>query len=240
MKIFIIICGIGSLLVGCAFKEKPYQRDLITIVDIGTNDRLELGKQLRVLNSNSPRIVAMDFFLVPDSLDKDSILVKELVKATNTIQVVALHDYDSTTNTWDSLEVSHSKFKVSTHGFSNITTTDDSVFVRQLPLWQSYRNTLVPSFSYAIAQKYSNVKSEYRKTGTDDVQFPLLRFSSGYKVIRIEDLMSGNFDKSDIQDKIVIMGFIGYGDDFYLGHDRRWKVNGVAIHAAIVNEIMGR
>lgn len=227
-------------MLSCSPKEESYQGDLITIVDIGTNDRIELGKQLRVVNNNSPKIVGLDFFLVPDSLDKDTILVKELARVNNVIQVVSLHNYDSLTNSWDSLEVSNSKFTVSNHGFANITTTDDSVFVRQLPLWQNYRKTLVPSFSYVIAQNYSSVKPDYRKTGTEDIPFPLLRFRSGYKVIRIEDLMSGNFDKSDIQDKIVLMGFIGYGDDFYLHHDRRWKVNGVAIHAAIINEIMER
>jgi CHASE2 domain-containing sensor protein len=52
--------------------------------------------------------------------------------------------------------------------------------------------------------------------------------------------MSGNFDKSNIKGKIVLMGFIGYGDDYYLDHGRHWKVNGVAIHAAIINEIIDR
>lgn len=227
-------------MLGCTSRGKSYQWDLITIVDIGNNDRLELGKQLRIINDNSPRVIALDFFLVPDSLGKDSILVKELTRAKSIIQVVSLHNYDSATNTWDSLEVSNSKFKVTKHGFSNITITDDSVLVRQFSFWQYYKDKLVPSFSYAIANSYSKVKQEYRDTGTRDISLPLLRFSDSYKLVRIEDLVSGNFKRSDFEDKIVMMGFIGYSDDFYLDHDRHWKVNGVAIHAAIVNEIIER
>ncbi|MBS1507302.1 MAG: CHASE2 domain-containing protein [Bacteroidetes bacterium] len=239
MKIIITICALCLFTQGCG-QEKKNQVNVITIVNIGNNDRIELGKQLRIILDNSPKLVGLDFFLVPDSLGKDSILVKELSRATNTVQVVALHDFDSVTKTWKYLEVSHSKFKATAYGYSNIATTDDSVLVRGLPLKQSYKNSFIPSFSYAIAQKYSGVKDKYRNTDTKGISFPFLQFERGYSVITKEDLMKGNFDKSNIEGKIVLMGYIGYGDDYYLDHGRHWKVNGVAIHAAIINEIIDR
>lgn len=239
MKIILPIVGAVVLLLSCAPGQVD-QDNLVTIVDIGKNDRIALGKQLRLINSYSPKLIALDFFLDPDSLDKDTILVKELAKFSNIVQVVALHKYDSTTDTWDSLEVSNSKFKISLRGFSNISTTEDSVFIRQLPLHQSYKNKLISSFSYVIAQTYSNVKAKYRNSGTKYISFPYLQLNEGYSAISKEDLISGNFAKSDIRDKIVIMGYIGYGDDYYLDHGRHWKINGAAIHAAIINEIIER
>ena len=50
------------------------EESIITIVDIGQNDRIELGKQLRVINKYLPKIVALDFLLVNDRLGIDSIL----------------------------------------------------------------------------------------------------------------------------------------------------------------------
>jgi hypothetical protein len=171
VKIIITICSLCIFTLGCGHKKKN-PVDVITIVDIGKNDRIELGKQLRIINDNSPKLVGLDFFLVPDSLDKDSILVKELLRTKNAVQVVGLHDFDSASKTWKNLEVSNSKFKASFHGYSNITTTDDSIFVRALPLKQSYKNSFVPSFSYVIAENYSSVKNQYRNPGTEEISFP--------------------------------------------------------------------
>lgn len=47
------------------------------------------------------------------------------------------------------------------------------------------------------------------------------------------------FRKQDLNDKIVIMGYLGEKEDFfYLDHRKTKKVNGVEIHAAIVEEIL--
>src|SRR5258705_9985082 len=114
-----IVPAIAGLMIILGCKEKE---PIITIVDIGLNNRIELGKELRIINTFSPKIIALDFYLVPDSLDRDSILVQELNKAKKIVQVVGLHNQVESSNEWDGLEISNSKFKVTHTGFANLTT----------------------------------------------------------------------------------------------------------------------
>ncbi len=233
MKIFKLL-AIGLLIiVGCKSKE-----DLITIVDIGKNDRIKIGKQLRIINGFSPELVALDFYLVPDSLEKDTIIVKELAKIHNTVQVVGLYNFHEELDTWDSLNVSHSKFKVTDRGYSNLIG-DNSVVDGTLPMQQSYLDKEYYSFAYVIAKNSFGVKSKYRDSGREEVGFDLDDVKGNYTLISSDDLFSGNFRPEDLTGKIVIMGYMGEAEDFfYVDRLRTEKVNGVEIHAAIVSELI--
>ena len=225
----LLLCG------GCQERES-----VITIVDIGRNNRLEIGKQLRIINQFSPKIVALDFFLVPDSLSQDTILVKELNRITNSVQVVALHDFNEPLDCWDSLEISHSKFTISNYGFANITTTEeDTTFVRELPLKQCFNGKWVYSFSYVVAENSFGVKTKYRNSGTTGIKFDLSNIGNYFNIISREDLDNGEFNKSDFDGKIVILGYIGNDDDhFKVDGLGQMSINGVIIQAAIINEII--
>lgn len=87
MNKFLLAVAVLMFSLSCQERES-----IITIVDIGYNDRIELGRQLRIINEFSPKVVALDFHLVRDSLDKDTILVKELSKIKNSVQAVALYN----------------------------------------------------------------------------------------------------------------------------------------------------
>src|SRR5688572_11114887 len=132
-RILIIIVG---LVFGLSCRE---QESVFTIVNIGKLDRVGIAQQLQIINKYSPKVVALDFMLTTDSLDKDKLLAKELLKVKSLVQSTILHRYIEPLNRWDSLETFHSKFAVSTRGFSNITVTD-SVLVQELPMVQYYRN----------------------------------------------------------------------------------------------------
>lgn len=223
------------MLSGCSEKET-----VITIVDIGHNNRVELGKQLRIIKQFSPKLVALDFYLVPDSLDRDSILVKELETIKNTVQVVGLHDFREPIAEWDSLEVSHPKFNVSNHGFANLAS-DDSVLIGKLPMMQRIFSIPIYSFSYVIAENSFGVKEKFRNTGEEEISFDMNRLGKNYKLITADELFSGRVRKEDIADKIVLMGYLGDKEDFfYLDSTRTKKVNGVEVHAAIIDEIIDR
>lgn len=211
---------------------------IITIVDTGEHDRITLGKQLRIINRHAPRVVALDFFLVPDSAGVDSILVKELAGAKKTILAAGLHNPLGSSDAWDSLELSHPKFKSSAYGFVNLSQ-EDSVLRRELPMQQFFRSQPVYAFSYVVADNSFGVKPGYRNRGSDYLELPINDFKD-YKLITSSELLSGEFDKSDIKDKIVIMGYIGKKEDFMYIDKKLPKVNGVEIHAAIINELVDR
>src|SRR5262245_566814 len=119
MKKILLVVITGFTAIACV--EEKRHPPVITIVDIGHDNRLKLGQELRVIRKYSHRVVALDFYLTPDSLDIDTILVKELGKLENTVQVLGLHDFVGYDDEWDSLEVSHAKFPIADHGFSNLS-----------------------------------------------------------------------------------------------------------------------
>jgi CHASE2 domain-containing sensor protein len=229
------ILAIGLLALLSCKKEETF----VTIVDIGRNDRIKLGEQLKIIGKFSPRIVGLDFYLVPDSLDRDTIIVNGLKKLSNSVQVVGLYNFHETLNVWDSLKVSHSKFKVGNHGFSNLSAEDDSVIVRRLPLRQSFLDKEYYSFGYIVAKNSFGVKPKYRDIGDEELDFNLNNFEENYKLISSEDLILGKFRKEDLLGKIVLMGYIGEKEDFfYMDYKRNRKINGVEIHAAVIKELL--
>lgn len=219
---------------------KEHEPARITIVDIGTLDRAGIAKELNIINKYSPRVVGLDLLLTTDSLGKDDELIRAISNTRNVVMATALHENDPRYITrWDSLEQSHPKFSASDHGFANLTITNDSVIVRELAMRQYYRDATELAFSYAIAGKYdlATIKSAYR-TGYTDFTFDKNTFGHYFKIISIEDLLEENFDKSDIIGKIVLMGYIGNKDAFYLNNARTKKISGTEIHACIIREIL--
>lgn len=230
-SLFMLIVGIS---INCT-NNRPSR---ITIVDIGQKNRIELGKQIRLINSYSPKLITLDFFLVPDSLDVDSILVKELEKIDNVIQIAGLHDLYGSEDIWDSLKVSHPKFKRSHIGFANLTG-NDSVIVNELPMSQRIDGKQIHSFSYVIAENSYGVKSKFKDKGEEPLKLSFSGIGKNYKIISNNDLTSGKFKREDFFDKIVIFGYIGGKEDWlYLDKKKRKKINGVEIHAAITDELL--
>jgi CHASE2 domain-containing sensor protein len=232
MKLGLIILLLTTL---AACKNK---QTIITIIDTGQNDRITLGKQLRIINNCAPRLVALDFLLVPDSLGIDSILVKEIGKAKTIVLAAGLHEPLSSFDMWDSLELSHVKFKGSAYGFVNFSEKD-SIILRELPMMQFFRGQPVYSFSYVVAENSFGVKSKYKNRGSDYLDMSIGNLKN-YKLITSDKLFSGQFDKSDLENKIVIMGYLGQKEDFLYIDKKSPKVNGVEIHAAFINELVDR
>lgn len=229
----LIIIGL-LITLGCIVKRDP----IITIVNIGHSDRLEIGKQLSIIKKYSPKVIGLDFYLVPDSLDKDTILVKELETIGNTVQIVGLHDLYEPDYIWDSLEVSHPKFKIANHGFVNFAT-EDSVLIKELPMTQSFNSRQIYCFGYVVAQNSFGVKNRFKDTGDKELKLNLDGLGKNYKLITSDELFSGKFKKQDIKDKIVIMGYIGEREDFYyLDKEKTKRISGVEVHAAIIDELI--
>jgi len=210
---------------------------MVTIVDIGTVNRTELGHELNLLSKHDPGILGLDFFLVADSLNGDTSMVNALHRLNNTIQVVGLHNYFEMFQAWDSLEVSHPKFKVSGVGFANLPSVD-SVLLLNTPMQQKWHDSTIHSFGYAVALAYSSSGS-HRHEADSSVILDTRELGTNYNLITLKDLWSGNFDPELISDKIVLMGYLGDDDDFfYTDSLRSQKVNGVEVHAAVINRLL--
>jgi hypothetical protein len=240
---FIFVVILGLICCSPPRSQSPFSETdrLVTIVDIGNSDRLELGRMVRAIKKHSPRTIGIDFFLERDSLDKDTILVKELSGSKNIVQIVGLYSTSGLYNDFDSIRVSHQKFGITKHGFSGFTV-QDSIFIPELPMRQRYKSEDIYAFSYVVAENSFGVSDKFKDHEYDEVP---LRFhyylGVKYNLIRNNDLLSGKFNKDDIAGKIVLMGYMRDNDDFYYTDMRRsMRINGVEIHAALIEELIRR
>jgi CHASE2 domain-containing sensor protein len=235
-KYLILLIGLNTTL-GCTERESV----TITIVDIGHLDRVGIAKELAIINKYSPKVIGLDFLLTTDSLDKDITLSEELARTPNMIQATKLHNNDPfEVAKWDSLEQYHPKFRFGNQGFANVTMWEDSVIVRELPMRQLYRDNTEYALSYLIANHYDSdrINSKY-KNGNNLFSFDKAPFGRFFKVISVKDLLTENFDKKILANKIVLMGHVSdLEDSFYLDDSRTKRISGVEFHACIIKEIL--
>ena len=218
-------------------KKAPH---VITIVDIGNNPRPEIGRQIEKIRQFNPRIIGMDFHLVPDSTWKDSTIVNALNKSSNTVQVVTLHNYFEVFDAWDSLEYSHPKFKVSDKGYANLVS-QDSVFVPELPIKQMFRAEPVYAFSYVVAKNSFGVKPRFSDSLDYFLRFKTDSLGLNYNLITAEEFSKGKYSAEYFKDKIVLLGYMGESEDYhYADADKKRKVKGVEIHAALIGQMINR
>jgi hypothetical protein len=228
--IIILIIGFG-----CSIKES----DTITIINIGHANRIGIANQLKIINQSSPRVIGLDILLVKDSLDIDVSLSNEIKRCKSLVVGFNLQN-EFFNHMWDSLEMNHPKFNHWVGGYLNLSTTDDDVLIKELPLRQYYKDSIVCAFSYTVAYLYdlSKVNSEYKK-GFYYQSFSDNVFNRKFKVINANELLSNNFNKNDLKDKIVLMGYIGKDEDYYyLDEDKSIGINGVEVHASIIEQLL--
>jgi hypothetical protein len=228
--IFILVFGFS-----CANKES----DFITIINIGHTNRIGIANQLKVLNQSSPRVIGLDILLVNDSLDIDTSLSNEIKRSKSLVVGFNLKN-EFFNHMWDTLEQNHPKFKNWVGGYLNLSTTDDNVLINELPLRQYYKDSIVCAFSYSVAYSYdlSKLNSEF-KNGFYYQTFSKRIFKRKFKIINGKELISNNFNMHDLKDKIVLMGYIGKDEDYYyLDDDKSFGINGVQVHASIIEQLL--
>ena len=104
---------------------------------------------------------------------------------------------------------------------------------------QTFDSKPIHSFSYVIAENCFGVRDKFKGRGEEEIELDLDGLGSNYKLINAVDLLSGNFKGQDLTNKIIIMGYIGHEEDyFYLDNAKTRKINGVEVHAAIVDELI--
>jgi CHASE2 domain-containing sensor protein len=233
-KTFLIVVGLFF-----SFSYKHHDPSVITIIDIAHLDRIGIAKQLQIINKYAPKVVALDFMLTTDSLQKDELLRSELIRVKNLIQTSILHEYIDELNYWDSLETYHAKFEQRSMGFSNIAISNDSVFIPKLPMRQHYRDREIKSLCYVIAERSFGVNPAFNARHDDDFYFARSKIGKLFKVITAGQLLSENFNKNDLDGKIVILGHVSDKDDgFFIDKERTKRISGVEIQASLVYQIL--
>ena len=203
---------------------------------------------------NAPAVLAFDIVFSGETDEKtDSHLVKSLsghsaVTATNfvyrgtTIYADGAQSYDA----WN-IEMEERPFEaldnVVNSGFANAQLSRDG-FVRSAQLWEDFNGEKRYSFAAQIYQQYQNkLRKEAVFPQTNSRNQVLFGYSGKpgeFQRFSLKDALSGNVDKRNFKDKIVMVGAFASGmqDSFRTPADRARDMFGVELNANIVRALM--
>jgi CHASE2 domain-containing sensor protein len=176
----------------------------IVIVDIGFDNRVEVGREIRAIAACNPKIIATDVIYDQDSASLDTVLVNAIHKSSNVVMAAKLLYRDMPYPFWDSLELPNEKFGVRYIAYSNIYSEDGKA-IAEISIQESYKGRLMPSLSYEVARR-----SEPQLKAIEPRSIKLNRLQRPkFKIIQGRDLLNKPPNQADFRDKIVLLGFLG-------------------------------
>lgn len=203
---------------------------------------------------NAPAVLAFDIVFSGETDEKtDSHLVKSLsghsaVTATNfvyrgtTIYADGAQSYDA----WN-IEMEERPFEALDNavnsGFANAQLSRDG-FVRSAQLWEDFNGEKRYSFAAQIYKQYEDFlgkEAVFAQTNSrNQVLFGYSGKPGEFQRFSLKDALSGNVDKRNFKDKIVMVGAFASGmqDSFRTPADRARDMFGVELNANIVRALM--
>lgn len=248
-------------------KEPKPVDDRITLVNIGVVPRPVIAEILNIVNKHQPEFVGVDTFF---RVDKDSLgdaKLEEAFKNTQNLVLVNKLLYNPETDSFDSLDVSVSKFaRHAQFGFANLVapgaeSQNDLEKTRGFPIRENANGFLLKAFSIKLVELFDPERAAKFLARNNDVEIINYsgniigtpgRLSTRFRAIDVNEILEESFDPDLIEGKIIILVFLGesIGDTFstedkYLTplheeYDEKGEPNmfGAVIHANIVSMIL--
>lgn len=228
-----------------AEKDKPVEQEIV-LVNIGNLPRIGIAELLSSLQTADPAVIGVDimFYTRKDPLG-DSLLKEELNKE-NVVVTHIIHDEGDMAYTL----TSHPYFGEPIYAYANLVA-DDSLnsTIRYIRPFYNEKGLNEEAFTTKILEKYDEEHFNtllFRRNKIETINY--YGTYEQFVTYEGEDIIFGNFDPESIQDKIVLVGYMGnfIGDasileDFKftpLNHEVMGKtipdMHGLTIHANIL------
>ncbi len=226
----------------------------IVLVNNGHLDRKTTAELLNIINSNNPKIIAIDaFFRSPKGEEQDLPLADAFSNIKNLILVNELFDTNEDSK-FDSLKTSNPMFnKYAVNGYANMYIhPEDFKTVRLVKPISKVNGKYIPSLSSKVVQIYD--KSKYQRYKNRNNELEAINFKRNinkYHTYNYDDILDGNFDPNHFENKIVLIGYMGpklgevsTEDIFYTPMNNHYvgkttpDMYGVVIHANIISMIL--
>ena len=195
-----------------------------------------------------------DFLLEKSIIESDTVLSIHL-----SLEDEFLKDCDAlksslslSTNIYTSLEAKSARCnydrlqaKVKNFGFSNFEIDEDGLF-RRTPLFISYKNKIVPSFSLAtllsidsMVEENTNLSILGHTIPVDKENYALLNFHSSLpKKISAIDVLRRRVSEEVFQGKIVLIGSSANSINYRYFLPNHQKISNTMIHATLIENIL--
>jgi CHASE2 domain-containing sensor protein len=192
----------------------------IVIVNTGILSRIDLAREVEIVNSFHPKVVGIDaVFVGQKGPNADSALARTLNKCENLVLAARIQNYDSLPNeNYQDIQFSHPAFlKKCKIGFVNaILENDEKRTLKRFIAFEKVRGMRAYHFSLQLAFAYDSVKAKEfvdSHPKINDVQY--IGNEDAFTTFSDFDVFKGNLKEEDIKGKIVIFGYMGP----YKGYD---------------------
>lgn len=227
----------------------------IVLVNIKDLSRGDIGKQIQMLSEHNPAVIGIDaFFRSKKEFSDDIQLIMALANAPNVVMVSELVNANED-DCFDSIATSHSQFnQFVENGFANmVTAAVGHKTTREFAPKYCYKDSSELSFGMKLASYINPEAVELAKKRDNDIE--IINWRGNYEKfyhLDAEDVLNGETDLSFIENKIVILGFMGLRylgeesleDTFFTPMNKNTgsksvpDMYGVVVHANIISMIL--
>lgn len=202
----------------------PVQEDIV-LVNIGLLPRAGIAELTNIINKYNPKVIGVDtFFRVPKDSIGDAMLEEAFSKVEQLVLVNKLL-YNPESDGFDSLDVTLPRFtQYAEVAFANLIAPgakeqDDLKNTREFAVQEEAAGQTYEAFAVKLAEKYAPEKAEKFIARDNEVEvinyrgnvmdYGATRYGTTFFALDFTDVFMENFDSSVIEDKIVIMCFMG-------------------------------
>ena len=194
-------------------QTKIPQDSSIVLVNIGNLNRKGIAKQIEILNKYSPKVIGIDtFFRNLKESGSDSSLAAVLGSVSSLVMVSELKNYNESSDSWDSLAVSHPIFtQNASTGYANISIDDNNTKTARIFTYkQAIKKAEEKSFAVKIAEiAFPSAINELKSRNNDVEIIDFKRNLDKYTHFDAEEVLADTISASKIRNKIVVVGFLG-------------------------------
>lgn len=252
MKQILIILIISTATLFALNSCKRSSKNQIVLVGVGEHGRSEITRAVNVLDSLSPKVIAVDFlFNEAKSIKIDSLFLAALRDCGSTLVMASFIDYDDYNGESIRYPPIQTGFLFNSlpylaKGYCNAILGDDELrSISRFSLYENVDGTEMRSFAAEAAWQFDSVRAAAYFEKNEKVVDLIYNETDVSGVYHIDDLLANQIAKKDIEGKLVLIGYFGLGESMWVvkakrkGQDVDLVTNDVFRHAMEIYQILG-
>lgn len=246
------------------YKSYPKADDTIVIVNIGYKNRAELAEMIKIISSNEPKVIGGDIFFDQEADTLDVIgtsLLSNQIRSINNLVLASAYLGKTDDGVGITARQSPMIREYIKEGIVNLNiATDDPEYgtVRSFRPVTHINEAKYLSFGFLVASFLDSTVLNHANEGEMMIRWYGYGNRNAYnqrifKTFEAHQITSGEYEKSDIQGKIVLLGFLGEkvgdyvpGEIFFTPLNKKMigrslpDMYGVEVHANIIKMIVNK
>lgn len=239
--------AILAFLLLCQSCKSQGSQEKFVIVNTKQSGRKELSELITRINELNPKVLAINLMFKTRKEDSiDNKLAHSLRSCKNLVMLSAINNYQPRQFMHQNLiQVNRPEFTVNAHtGFADlILENNESLTVREFSLSEFVGGVEEFSFALRVAYQYDSalaVAYKLRHDNYNDIDIGLRL--DDFLYLEIDDFKNGLIEKDQIEGKIVMLGFLGPGNDdrfvIPVPAETERNIYGVQLQARLVKQIL--